>query len=176
MTAPIDLATDADIAEALRLAAAGAIMGARAAVLLPKMAAHLAAFKVALKPLLETVLAAPPGQWGKVDTLRALCGDGPTDLVLVPAAELARLRGIPRDDDLPDDVETLKNIIRHMDVEIVGAVADYERARSEIKRLRAAPPEAPHTGACASHQEAHPGRCICRPRKTIIDPSGEATS
>lgn len=92
MTAPIDLATDADIAEALRLAADGAIMGARAAVLLPKMATHLAA----LREIGAAIVQAHDNAESHlpIDTLRALCGDGPADLVLVPAAELARLRAV----------------------------------------------------------------------------------
>ena len=198
MTAPIELATDADIAEALRLAAAATpppweqtyaynnagmptadfkipghnggatveilaadaefIVAARA--LLPRLAAHLAALQAGARATVahleraadeQSALARAhreePDEWvhdaaetaytKAAEMVAALCGDGPTDLVLVPSAELARLRGIPRPADLPDDVELLKNIIHHMDVEIVGVVADYDGARAEIKRLRA---------------------------------------
>lgn len=53
---------------------------------------------------------------------------------LAAAAEIRRLRGMPRtdplDDPLPDDPETLKEIIRNLDVEIIGAMDDL-RAEQE---------------------------------------------
>ena len=128
MTAPIDLATDAEIAEALRLDSeatpgpwddVGVLTGGGIATvavkrterwidakpvdqrlmgvaraLLPKMATHLAALKVA-------ILAAGPGRKKSMDFLRSLCGDGTTRLVLVPAAELARLKAIEAQSKAP---------------------------------------------------------------------------
>jgi hypothetical protein len=140
VTAPIDLATDADIAEALRLHAAATpgpwitgdhvgepralcaaatpdesllgldrdgmaiVLGsslaqgkndaafiAAARLLLPKMAAHLAAFKAAGAGMTTPWnSAAEEGDEtarlvAAFATLRALCGDGPTDLVPVIA-------------------------------------------------------------------------------------------
>ncbi len=52
--------------------------------------------------------------------------------------EVRVLRGIPRPVDLPDDVESLKRIIRGMDVEVSGAIADYDKARLDLETLSAA--------------------------------------
>lgn len=48
-------------------------------------------------------------------------------------AEVEKLRGVPRPEDLPDDPEALKSIIRGLDVEIYGAMAD----RAAMKRATA---------------------------------------
>lgn len=50
-------------------------------------------------------------------------------------AEVERLRGVPRPEDLPDDPEALKSIIRGLDVEICGAMADLAAMkRDAVKR------------------------------------------
>jgi hypothetical protein len=65
--------------------------------LAPKMAAHLAAMQAAGAALCEDAAEVEGLTISRVRTdmlapLRALCGDAPTDMALVPAAELARLR------------------------------------------------------------------------------------
>ena len=162
MTAPIDLVTDADIAEALRLdreatrgpwrwwtsnshrrlRAAGAVtrdvaFGTKQRdgvddiviseedmaliecyrTLLPRLAAHLAALRAGARAVVARLEGAvdeqsalaranreEPDEWvhgaagaayaKAAEMVAALCGDGPTDLVLVPAAELERLRAV----------------------------------------------------------------------------------
>lgn len=146
MSDPIEPVPNETIADVLRLAADGELLGFAAVAIAPRLAAHLAALKVAV--------GAVKGAWDNDEiggdplaNLFAIAGDGPTDLVifqrekLIDAALVAlgvpddgrtvaeRLRAAARKQDTGLALVSAAELARLRDVEFEAKAADRARRR-----------------------------------------------
>lgn len=180
MTVPIEPATDADIAETLWLheniatdKSADPTLGKvfRLAELAPKLATHLAAFKAAGAEMVTPWNSESDASdeimrfVSAFAAIRALCGDGPTDLALVPAAELAKERAGHR--MICDESEAYERALTAAGVPAWNKEED--RAMGCAERVEWLAAELARPRAREQATEEWPGKaCLARARQSLL--------